>query len=342
MTEEVLTQKDWTLGPSFGLDGLHLVPSTPQVLAPTQVRLAIKAVSLNYRDHLMVDGLYNPKQPLPLVPCSDGAGEIVEVGTEVVDWTVGQRVCPIFAQDWLSGPFTRAVAKSTLGGPLDGTLRQSMVVESHGLVAVPDDLSFEEASTLPCAALTAWNALNGPSPMQPGQSVLILGTGGVSIFALQFAKQMGLKVGLLSSSDEKLERARLLGADWTHNYRIQPQWAKAVLEWSGGVDRVVEVGGAGTLNQSLRSLKPSGEIAMIGILAGAQQEVNVLPILMQQLTVRGILVGNRHDFQAMLDFMQGKKIQPAIDRCFEFGEVRQAFEHLRSGQHFGKIVVRTA
>ena len=339
--QNTTTSRSWSLGPKFGLDQLQIVDAAQLELKPTQVRVAIKAVSLNYRDHLMVDGLYNPKQPLPLVPCSDGAGEIVEAGAGVTDWTVGQRVCPIFAQDWLSGPFTRAVAKSTLGGPLDGTLRQSMVVESHGLVAVPDDLSFEEASTLPCAALTAWNALNGPSPMQPGQSVLILGTGGVSVFALQFAKQMGLKVGLLSSSDEKLERARLLGADWTHNYRTQPQWAKAVLEWSGGVDRVVEVGGAGTLNQSLRSLKPSGEIAMIGILAGAQQEVNVLPILMQQLTVRGILVGNRHDFRGMLDFMRGHKIQPIIDRCFEFMEAKQAFEHLRSGQHFGKVVIRT-
>ena len=302
-----------------------------------QVRLAIQAVSLNYRDHLMLQGQYNPKQPLPLVPCSDGAGQVTEVGPGVVRWKVGDRVCPIFCQSCISGPPNKERISQTLGGPLPGTLRAQMVIDEQGLVDVPAHLDWDEAACLPCAAVTAWNAI---SDQPAGSRIVVQGTGGVSLFALQLAKAAGMEVLLTSSSDDKIKKAVALGADHGVNYRETPEWSRAVRAWAReGVDCVVEVGGAGTLEQSLRCLKPGGKIAMIGILAGASKPINVLPILMQQLRVQGVLVGNRDDFEAMNRLILRARIRPVLDQRLPFAQAPQAWERLASGQHFGKVVV---
>ncbi|MBX3168413.1 MAG: NAD(P)-dependent alcohol dehydrogenase [Candidatus Eremiobacteraeota bacterium] len=306
-------------------------------LAATQVRVKIRAVSLNYRDHLMLQGQYNPRQPLPLVPCSDGAGEVVEVGSAVKRWQVGDRVCPIFSQSWIGGPPNRERISQTLGGPLDGTLRPEMVLDEQGLVRIPAHLDWEEAACLPCAAVTAWNAIRD----QPaGSRIVVQGTGGVSLFALQLAKAAGMEVLLTSSSQQKMARAGALGADHCLDYRENPEWSRGVRAWArDGVDCVVEVGGAGTLEQSLKCLKPGGKIAMIGILAGASKPLNVLPILMQQLRVQGVLVGNRDDFEAMNRLLEQTRIRPVLDQRLPYAQAPQAWERLASGQHFGKVAI---
>jgi NADPH:quinone reductase-like Zn-dependent oxidoreductase len=325
--------KAWQISPFTQLQSVRV---DPEPMQPTQVRLAIKAVALNYRDHLMLQGLYNPKQPLPLVPCSDASAEVIEVGSAVKRWKVGDRVCPLFSQSWISGPPTRERISATLGGPLPGLLQQQRVLDQEGLVAIPAHLDWEEASTLPCAAVTAWNALAG---LAPGSRVVIQGTGGVSLFALQLAKASGMEVAITSSSDEKLQQALALGADYLVNYRLRPEWSKAIRHWcKEGVDCVVEVGG-GTLEQSLRCLRPGGQISMIGILAGSTAPLNVLPILMQQLRVQGILVGNRDDFEAMNRLLALHQLRPVLDQRIPFGEAPQAWDRLASGQHFGKVVV---
>ena len=325
--------KAWQISPFANLQ-LSQVDSQP--LLPRQVRLAVKAVSLNYRDHLMMQGLYNPKQPLPLVPCSDASAEIVEIGSAVQRWKVGDRVCPIFSQTWIAGPPTRERISATLGGPLPGMLQQQRVLDEDGMVAIPNYLDWEEAATLPCAAVTAWNALAG---LAPGSKVVVQGTGGVSLFALQLAKASGLEVAITSSSDEKLERALSLGADYLVNYRLRPDWSKAIRHWcKEGVDCVIEVGG-GTLEQSLRCLRPGGQISMIGILAGSSAPLNVLPILMQQLRVQGVLVGNRDDFEAMNRLLALHQLRPVLDQRIPFEQAPQAWLRLASGQHFGKVVV---
>lgn len=326
--------KTWQI-PAFGQ--LELVERAALSLSSQQVRLRIRAVSLNYRDHLMLQGQYNPKQPLPLVPCSDGSGEVVEIGSAVKAWKVGDRVCPIFSQSWSSGPPNRERIGQTLGGPLDGTLQPEMVVDQAGLVAIPAHLDWEEAATLPCAAVTAWNAIHD---LPAGSRVVVQGTGGVSLFALQLAKAAGMEVLATSSSDHKLKKAKELGADALVNYRDNPEWSKPVRAWSReGVDCVVEVGGAGTLEQSLRCLKPGGKIAMIGILAGASTPINVLPILMQQLRVQGVLVGNRDDFEAMNRLLTRARIHPVLDQRLPYDQAPQAWERLASGQHLGKVVI---
>jgi len=326
--------KTWQI-PAFGK--LELVERAALSLQTHQVRLRMRAVSLNYRDHLMLQGQYNPKQPLPLVPCSDGSGEVVEIGSAVKAWKVGDRVCPIFSQSWISGPPNRERISQTLGGPLDGTLQPEMVVDQAGLVAVPAHLDWEEAATLPCAAVTAWNAIHD---LPAGSRVVVQGTGGVSLFALQLAKAAGMEVLATSSSHDKLKKAKELGADALVNYRDNPEWSKPVRAWSReGVDCVVEVGGAGTLEQSLRCLKPGGKIAMIGILAGASTPINVLPILMQQLRVQGVLVGNRDDFEAMNRLLTRARIHPVLDQRLPYDQAPQAWERLASGQHLGKVVI---
>lgn len=328
--------KAWQI-PQFGLPHLQRVDLPRQTLREHEVRVAIRAVSLNYRDYLVVEGSYNPKQPLPLIPGSDASGQVVEVGGAVTRWQIGDRVCPMFSQNWISGPPTRENMRATLGSPLPGTLREEGVFDQHGLVRAPDHLDWSQAATLPCAAVTAWNALKG---LTPGAHVLLIGSGGVSIFALQFAKAQGLQVAILSSSDDKLEKASALGADFTLNYKTTPAWSREVRQWSGnGLDCVVEVGGAGTLEQSVACLKPGGQISLIGVLAGSRAPFNVLPILMQQLRIQGILVGNRDDFEAMNLFLQQQQLRPVVDSQFPFEQAPLALQHLASGAHLGKIVV---
>jgi NADPH:quinone reductase-like Zn-dependent oxidoreductase len=302
----------------------------------------MRAASLNYRDLLTVRGQYNPKQKLPLIPCSDGAGEVMEVGEGVTRVRPGDRVCANFAQRWLAGEPTREKLRSTLGGPLDGVLAEQIVLSAEGVVPVPDHLSDEEAATLPCAALTAWTALVTEGGLTAGDSVLLQGTGGVSIFALQFAKLLGLRVIITSSSDEKLARARQLGADEGINYRQTPDWAARVKELTGGtgVDHVVEVGGAGTLKQSLQAVRLGGAVSLIGVLAGNALELPLPLIFMQRVRVQGLLVGSREGFEAMNRAIVLHRLRPVIDRVFPWEETRAALELMDRGGHFGKICLR--
>jgi len=327
---------------SFGLEHLTAFERPEPEPGPYQVRVRVRAASLNYRDLLMVRGLYNPKQKLPLIPCSDGAGVVEAVGPEVRRVKVGDRVMGAFAQGWLAGEPTRAKLSSTLGGPLDGALAEAMLLHEDGLVHTPAHLSDEEAATLPCAGVTAWSALVTHGVLRAGETVLVQGTGGVSLFALQFAKVLGARVIATSSKDEKLERAKKLGADEGINYASTPEWDKPARALTEGLGphQVIEVGGAGTLQRTLKCIRVGGTISLIGVLGGNAAEVNLIPILMQNVRVQGILVGHREAFEQMCRAISQHKLRPVVDRVFEFGQAREAFEHLASGAHFGKIVVR--
>jgi NADPH:quinone reductase-like Zn-dependent oxidoreductase len=325
---------------AFGLENLRLVSRAQEAVGAHDVRVQLRAVSLNYRDVLTVQGLYNPKQRLPLVPCSDGAGVVKEIGSEVTRFKVGDRVIPNFAQRWLSGAPQVSKIRQTLGGPLDGTLRAEAVFNEQGLVAMPAHLSFEEAATLPCAALTAWSALSQVN-LQSGETLLIQGTGGVAIFALQFAKLRGARVILTSKSEEKLARAMVLGADATINYAAIPTWGKSARELTcgEGVDAVLEVGGGETLEQSVLALKPGGSIALIGVLSGTRSSLSLTPILMQNLRIQGVLVGHREQFEAMNRAIELHTLRPVIGETHAFSDAHGAFKRMMLGAHFGKIVI---
>lgn len=327
---------------NFGLDQLKIVERPSAAPGPGQALVKIGAVSLNYRDLMMVDGRYNPKLKMPLIPCSDGAGVVTAVGEGVTRVKVGDRVMGLFAQSWLSGEPNRERQAGTLGGPLDGTLTEERVFPAEGLVHTPGYLSDVEAATLPCTALTAWHALVVRGGLQAGETVLLQGTGGLSMSALQVARLMGARVIITSSSDQKIARAKSLGAAEGINYQTTPNWDKAARELTGGVgvDHVVEVGGADTLAKSLRAVRIGGHIAVIGALSGpASTEVSVVPVLMQNLRVNGIFVGNRDMFEAVTRAFTQAAVQPVVDRVFPFAEARAAFEHMASGGHFGKVVI---
>lgn len=323
----------------FGLDHLVVAERPEPEPGPGEVLLRMRAASINYRDLLMVLGRYNPRQPLPLIPCSDGVGEVVAVGAGVDRVAVGDRVASIFCQRWLGGEATPERLRSTLGGPLDGTLAELVVLSQEGVVPVPSHLDDAEAATLTCAGVTAWSALFTHGEIRPGDTVLVLGTGGVSIFALQLARLTGARVIVTSSSDEKLERARALGADQTVNYREVPEWGQRVRELTGGrgVDLVVEVGGAGTLTQSLKAVRLGGRIALIGVLAGNTADLAMTAVLMQQVRIQGLLVGPRDAFETMNRAIAAAEMRPVVDQVFPFTEARRALEHMAAGRHFGKI-----
>lgn len=308
---------------------------------PGQVLIKVKAVSLNYRDLLISKGLYNPKLPLPRIPLSDGAGEVTALGPGATRFKPGDRVAGCFMPAWTAGPIGDSKAPSTLGSEIDGTLAEEIVLPEEGLVSIPEHVSFEEAATLPCAAVTAWHALVDSGGIKPGETVLTLGTGGVSIFALQFAKMAGAQVIATSSHDDKLSRLREMGALELINYKTTPEWDRQVLSLTAGrgVDHVVEVGGAGTLNRSIRAVRRGGHIALIGVLSGLG-DVNPMPILMKAVRVQGIYVGSRTMFEAMNRAITVSQLRPVIDRVFEFQDAIAALKHLESGSHFGKVVVR--
>ena len=326
----------------FGLESLTQVERPEPTAAPLHVVIKMSAVSLNYRDLLTVEGKYNPRLPLPLVPLSDGVGEVVSIGEGVARVKVGDRVAANFSQKWLGGEPARSKLGASLGGPLDGMLSEFRALHEDGLVHVPSHLTDEEAATLPCAAVTAWNSLINLGGLRAGETVLLQGTGGVSIFALQFAKLSGARVIITSSSDEKLERAKALGADFGINYSTTPDWDKQAKRITGGmgVDHIIEVGGAGTFASSLRSIKIGGHIGLIGNLSGNATEVNLILILMQNLRIQGVLVGSRDTFEAMNRAIALHELRPVIDRVFAFDEARQAFEYMASGSHFGKICIK--
>jgi len=327
---------------AFGLENLVLAERPKPEPGPGEVLLKMGAASLNYRDLLMVRGLYNPKQPLPLIPCSDGVGEVVAIGDGVTRVGVGERVITLFSQGWISGDPPLDGLRTTLGGPLDGTLAEFMVLSEEGVVPAPAHLSDVEAATFTCAGLTAWSALVTRANTKEGDTVLVLGTGGVSIFALQFARLLGAQVIVTSSSDAKLERAVELGATATVNYRETPQWAKAVKKLTDGrgVDLVVEVGGAETLPQSVHAVRPGGQISLIGNLSGGVLDFNLIPVFMRGVRIQGIMVGHREGFEAMTQTVADHQMRPVVDRVNSWGEARQAFEHLAAGRHLGKICLR--
>jgi len=324
----------------FGIDNLKLLERDVRKPGHEQVLVRIRAASVNYRDLLVISGKYSPNLPLPLIPFSDAAGEVIEIGEGVSRWKPGDRVAGIFFQEWLGGKINETAGRSALGGAIDGVLAEFVVFRQDGLVMVPDHLSYEEAATLPCAAVTAWNALTSGG-LTCGQSVLTLGTGGVSTFALQFAKAAGARIIATSSSDEKLERAMKMGASDGINYKTVPDWEKRVPELTGGigVDLVVEVGGAGTLGKSLRAVRVGGQISLIGVLSGQSGEVNPLPATMKGVRIQGIFVGSREMFEAMNRAVALHQIRPVIDRVFPFEEAKEALNYMQSGAHFGKVVM---
>lgn len=307
-----------------------------------EVVIRVAAAALNYRDVEIIEGSYHTGFDLPLIPLSDGAGEVVAVGEGVTRVGVGDRVAGTFWQSWVGGDFAMAEAGGQLGGPIDGMLADYVRLRADGVVRVPAHLTDEEAATLPCAGLTAWHALVTEGRIKPGDTVLVQGTGGVSIFALQFARLAGAGVIVTSSSDAKLERAKALGARGGINYRDVPAWGPDVrdLAGGGGVDHVIEVGGPGSFAQSLTAIRPGGQINVIGYLGGIDGTINPLDIFRRKARVRGIPVGSRESFEAMNRGIGQSGLRPVIDRVFPRAEVRAALDYFRSGRHFGKVVLR--
>jgi len=326
----------------FGLENLALVERDVPQAGGHKVLVKFHAASLNYRDLMFAKGIYNPKAKLPAVPFSDGAGEVVAVGEKVTRWKAGDRVCPIFMQGWLEGPPSSEKQRTSLGGgDLDGVLLEYGEFDENGLVRIPEHLSFEEGSTLPCAGVTAWNALICIANLKAGDTVLTLGTGGVSVFALQFAKMHGARVIVTSSSDEKLARARALGADETINYRTTPDWDKEVLRLTDGVgvDHVVELGGAGTVAKSVSAVRVGGCVALIGVLAPGVG-FNPIVLLMKAVHMQGVFVGSRKMLEEMNRAITVNSLKPVIDKAFPFEQAREALKYMETGTHLGKIVIR--
>lgn len=308
-----------------------------------QVRLRMNASAINYRDLLVpVRGYGSRMKALPLIMLSDGLGIVESVGEGVTRFKNGDRVCPIFFQSWISGEPNKKRLSLSLGCELDGTMAEFMVLSEEGLASAPKHLDDMEAASLTTAAVTAWRALVTEGCIKPGDKVLVQGTGGVSLFALQFAKMLGALVIVISSSDEKLARVRTMGADETINYRTVPEWGKRAREIAGkdGVDHVVEVGGQGTLPQSLRAIRAGGTISVIGVLAGGIMDLPLGPIVTRHVRLQGITVGNRDDFAKMAVAISQHKLHPVIDRVFAFEELRGALDYLSSGKHFGKVCIK--
>jgi NADPH:quinone reductase-like Zn-dependent oxidoreductase len=325
---------------AFGLENIQPADRQLGQLGPHDVLVKMHAVSLNYRDFLVAKGLYSPNLRMPLVPLSDGAGEVIEVGTSVTRFKKGARVMPIFMQRWIGGNLTKTAASSALGGSIDGVLQNEGIFNEEGLVNIPEHLSYEEAATLPCAAVTAWNAMFEQGNVLPGSTVLALGTGGVSIFALQLAKAAGAHVIITSSSDDKLERAKKLGADFTVNYKQNADYDKPIMQaYPDGIDHIVEVGGAGTLDRSIKLVKLGGQISLIGLLAPTAP-FNITALLMKSAKIQGIYVGSRQMFERMNRSLEQSRIKPVIDKTFKVEQIKEALETMESGSHFGKIVLR--
>jgi NADPH:quinone reductase-like Zn-dependent oxidoreductase len=329
----------WQIAREWSIEGMELVERPDPEPGPGQVTVRMRAASLNYRDLLTVQGKGGAYK-LPLIPFSDGAGEIVAVGEGVTRVAVGDRVCPMFFQSWFDGGPSASNRRLALGGTLPGVLQELRVLDAEGVTRIPDHLTFPEAATLPCAALTAWRALFEEAALRPGQTVLVQGTGGVSIFALQFAKLAGATVIVTSSSDEKLERAKALGADHTINYRSVVDWGKSAAEWSdGGVDHIVEVGGKDTFQQSIEAARVGGTILVIGVLSGFAQQVLFPSLFSKNLHVIGLSVGSRKMFENMASAIGRNKIKPVVDKTFDFTEAPDALRYMQNAGHFGKIAM---
>jgi NADPH:quinone reductase-like Zn-dependent oxidoreductase len=331
--------KIWQVAREWTVDGLELVEKPAPEPRAGEIAVRIRAATLNYRDLLTVQGRGGAYK-LPLIPFSDGAGEVMATGDGVARVSVGDRVCPMFFQSWFDGRPSAANRRLALGGTRPGVLQEVMVVDAEGVTRIPGHLSFAEAAALPCAGLTAWRALFEEAHLRPGQTVLVQGTGGVSMFALQFAKLAGATVIVTSSSDGKLERAKALGADHTINYRTVPEWGKAAADWAnGGVDHVVEVGGKDTFRQSIEAVRVGGHILVIGVLSGFAQEIAIPSIISKNLHVTGLSVGSRKMFEDMASAIGRSGLRPVIDETFDFADVPEALRLMERGGHFGQIAI---
>jgi NADPH:quinone reductase-like Zn-dependent oxidoreductase len=330
------------VAPPWGLDALKVVERPDPTPGPGQVLVRMKAVSLNYRDFLMVNGMYGRGSAADsITPFSDGCGVVEAVGEGVTRVAPGDRVATMFFQGWISGPPTVEKLVTSLGHPIPGAGRELAVFSQEGLSKVPDFLTDEQVSTLPCAALTAWRALFEDASLQPGDTVVLQGTGGVSIFGLQFAHAAGFQTVITSSSDEKLARAAGMGATRGVNYKAQPEWSKAVREATGGrgADFIMEVGGGGTIEQSLQAIKIGGHIAIIGVVGGFGAGVNPAVLIGNSARLQGLSVGSRDMFEAMCKAIDLHKVGPVVDKVFPWTEARAAFAAMQGGEHFGKIVL---
>jgi len=325
----------------FGIEALAITDLPEPAPGPGQVVVRVRAVSLNYRDLLVTKGLYSRKLPLPLTICSDCAGEVVAAGAGVTRLAPGDRVASIFMPGWIDGEVDETKARTALGAAAPGVLAEQVTFHEEALVKIPGHLSLEEAATLPCAALTAWHAVVEKGRVKSGDALLVLGSGGVSVFALQFARLAGARVIATSSSDKKLARLRDLGAAETINYATTPEWDEAARKAvSGGVDHVIEVGGAGTMNRSLRAVRMGGRVSLIGSLSGGAAEVNLMLCLMKSVAIQGIFVGSRRMFESMNRAITLHKLRPVVDRVFPMEDAGAALRHLESGAHFGKVCIR--
>lgn len=322
-----------------GVDALALNDIAMPEPAPGEVLIQVKASSINYRDLSTIENPVPRGIPYPRIPNSDAAGEIVAVGANVSRFKIGDRVCSVFFQDWIDGELTEADTQQMLGGTAEGMLAEYCALPEHGVVAIPSHLTDIEAATLPCAALTAWNSMVELGGVTAGSTVLLLGTGGVSVMAQQLCNALGARTVVTSSSDDKLARIRKLGAWETVNYQKNPEWEQVVLQLTGGrgVDHTVEVGGAGTLQKSMNATRFSGSIGIIGILTGG--EVDPLPILRRSLRLSGIYVGSRRMFEDMNRAIEAHQIHPVVDKTFAFEDARQAYREMREANHFGKLVI---
>jgi NADPH:quinone reductase-like Zn-dependent oxidoreductase len=336
----------WRLSDSFGIDRLALAEHPDPALGHGGVRVRVRAVSLNYRDVLIVEHGISPRGVrLPLQPCSDAAGEVVEIGPGVWRVQVGDRVATTVFQRWLDGDVPpREAYGSVLGGGLDGVLADHVILHEDGLVHLPEHLTDEEASTFACAGVPAWHALVTKGRTRPGETVLTQGTGGVSIFALQFALLAGARVIVTSSSDDKLEQVRALGAWETINYATTPEWADRALELTGGtgVDHVVELGGSWTIDRSIKAARPGGTVSLIGVLTGLEGRVDPHPIAVKGLRVQGIIVGSRAMFEDLNRAVAASGLRPVIDRVFPFEQAPEALRYLQAAGHVGKVVISVA
>ena len=337
--------RSWTIARPGGIEGLELVERPVPVPGPGEVLVKMRAASLNYRDLQIVHGQYprTPLLPPGLVPLSDGCGEVVELGSGAVGFRIGDRVAPNLAQDWLSGPLTAEAAASTLGAHRHGVLAEYAVFPANSLVMLPHSLSFAEGATLPCAGLTAWNALTVAGNLKPGQVVLVQGTGGVSLFAAQIALACGARVIATTGSEAKMASLTSLGCEACIDYRRTPDWSAEVLAHTGGrgADVIVEVGGAGTIARSLAAVAVAGRISLVGTLAEPAQ-IDPRPILVRYASITGIFVGSRQMFAQFNRFVEAHALQPIVDRVFQFEDAPSAYDCLKQRRHFGKIVIGIA
>lgn len=329
-------ESDW------GMHNLKISQRPTPTAGPGQVLVRMRASSLNYRDLVVPERGYGSYTgTLPLIPISDGVGTVCEVGPDVRRIAVGDRVCPTYFQNWIGGEPDLERLTQSLGGPIDGTMTEIMCLSEQGVVKVPSHLTDTEAASLPCAALTAWSALTTGSHIKPGDRVLVQGCGGVALFAVQFAKLLGAHVTVITSSEERMDRVRKMGVDAVVNYREVPEWAKATRDFTlgRGYDLILELGGEQTLPQSLRCIRPGGTIAMIGILSGNSITASLGHIITRQVRLQGVTVGHRDGFEAMIRAIDQHKVQPVVDRVFDFADLKEAMAYLKSGAQFGKVCI---